>query len=154
MNFTEQQVIQFEILADSLRNFENLNDDLGSKFLIMILNIESLLPSSNIFDYVVKKDNFKGELDKIDEDMWTLKNQLSDARVQTENEIWLLKNKLSDLEVEIDKKMWDLKNRISDIHNEIDESEWKVELESTEEIIFNEIKQKLVIEKKLNYGNI
>jgi len=50
--------------------------------------------------------------------------------------------------------MWRLKNRLSDIHNDIDDSEWKVEINSTEEIVFNSIKQKLIIEKKLNYGSI
>ena len=40
------------------------------------------------------------------------------------------------------------------IDNDIDESEWKVDIGGHEELTFNSIKQKLIIEKKLNYGNI
>jgi predicted nucleic acid-binding Zn-ribbon protein len=48
----------------------------------------------------------------------------------------------------------EIDNKVSEIENYIDESEWKIELDSHEEMTFNNIKQKLVIEKRLNYGNI
>jgi len=118
MNFTERQVIQYEILAEALNNFDYFSEDVENRFLMFILNIESLLPFSNTFQYVFKNDKYKNELE------------------------------------EIDREMWRLKNRLSDIHNDIDDSEWKVEINSTEEIVFNSIKQKLIIEKKLNYGSI
>jgi hypothetical protein len=47
-----------------------------------------------------------------------------------------------------------INNKLSAIDNHIDESEWQIESNSNEEITFNEIKQKLIIEKKLNYGSI
>lgn len=118
INFNENIVSQLEILASVLEGFNYSKEDNEIKFLTLILNIESLLPNSNIFNYVFKRDIYKEELDNIDE------------------------------------KMWELKNRLSDIHNDIEDSEWKVETDTNEEFIFNKIKQKLITEKKLNYGTI
>ena len=118
MNFTEHQVEQYEMFAKILKSFDNVTDNMEIKFLMAILNIESLLPFSNSFDYILKNDLYKNELENIDQEMWKLKN------------------------------------RLSDIHNDIDDSEWKVDTQSTEEVVFNSLKQKLIIEKKLNYGNI
>jgi phage tail tube protein FII len=118
MNFTEHQVEQYEMFAKILKSFDNVTDNMETKFLMFILNIESLLPFSNSFDYILKNDLYKNELEHIDQEMWKLKN------------------------------------RLSDIHNDIDDSEWKVDTQSTEEVVFNSLKQKLIIEKKLNYGNI
>jgi len=118
MNFTEHQVEQYEMFAKILEGFDNVTDNVEVKFLMLILNIESLLPFSNSFNYILKNDLYKNELEHID------------------------------------REMWKLKNRLSDIHNDIDDSEWKVDTESTEDVVFNSLKQKLIIEKKLNYGNI
>jgi len=49
MNFTERQVIQYEILAEALNNFDYFSEDVENRFLMFILNIESLLPFSNTF---------------------------------------------------------------------------------------------------------
>lgn len=118
INLNEFQVTQLEFLADLLEDIVYSKEGVEAKILILLLNIESLLPKSNIFDYVVKKDIYKQELE------------------------------------EIDKQMWLLKNRLSDIHNDIDDSEWAVSSDTHEMFIFEKIKQKLVDEKRLNYGNI
>lgn len=114
----EFAVNKLEEFASLLESIEYSKEGTETKFLIFILNIESLLPKSSIFDYVYKKDTYKSELEFIDQEMWKLKN------------------------------------RLSDIHNEIDDSEWEIEQGSNEEIIFNSIKEKLVTQKGLNYGNI
>lgn len=118
INFKEESVIQLEMLADFLENLTYSKEDLEVKILTLFVNIESLLPNSHIFDYVIKKDLYKNELE------------------------------------EIDKQMWLLKNRLSDIHNDIDDSEWAVSPDTHEGFLFDKIKEKLIINKKLNYGAI
>ena len=104
MNFTEHQVEQYEILADTLNNFDYVSENMEVKFLMFILNIESLLPNSNIFNYVKKYDEYK--------------------------------------------------QMVKDTESEIMNIEWYIEKNSLESEDFNTIKQKLIIEKKLNYGSI
>jgi len=104
MNFTEHQVEQYEILADTLNNFDYVSENMEVKFLMFILNIESLLPNSNIFNYVKKYDEYK--------------------------------------------------QMVKDTESEIMNIEWSIEKNSLESEVFNTIKQKLIIEKKLNYGSI
>jgi hypothetical protein len=132
MNFTERQVIQYEILAEALNNFDYFSEDVENRFLMFILNIESLLPSSNIFGYVVKTDKHKDEK----------------LRLQLEREELYMKIKSQYERIE------EIDNRVAEMETDIENSEWKVEVDSTEEIVFNSIKQKLIIEKKLNYGSI
>jgi hypothetical protein len=132
MNFTERQVIQYEILAEALNNFDYFSEDVENRFLMFILNIESLLPSSNIFGYVVKTDKHKDEK----------------LQLQLEREGLYLKIKSQYERIEV------IDNRVAEMETDIENSEWKVETNSTEEIVFNSIKQKLIIEKKLNYGSI
>ena len=132
MNFTERQVIQYEILAEALNNFDYFSEDIENRFLMFILNIESLLPSSNIFGYVVKTDKHKDEK----------------LQLQLEREGLYLKIKSQYERIEV------IDNRVAEMETDIENSEWKVEINSTEEIVFNSIKQKLIIEKKLNYGSI
>jgi len=117
-NIDKFQVEQLENFADLLEGIEFSKEKVDVNFLTFIINIESLLPKSNIFDYIFKSDTYKNELE------------------------------------EIDKEMWRLKNRASDILYDIEQSELKIGVNNNEEIIFNEIKQKLIIEKKFNYGNI
>jgi hypothetical protein len=132
MNFTEREVIQYEILAEALNNFDYFSEDVENRFLMFILNIESLLPSSNIFGYVVKTDKHKDEK----------------LRLQLEREELYMKIKSQYERIE------EIDNRVAEMETDIENSEWKVETNSTEEIVFNSIKQKLIIEKKLNYGSI
>ena len=132
MNFTESQVEQYEIFAEALNNFDYFSEDVENRFLMFILNIESLLPSSNIFGYVVKTDKHKDEK----------------LRLQLEREELYMKIKSQYERIE------EIDNRVAEMETDIENSEWKVEVDSTEEIVFNSIKQKLIIEKKLNYGSI
>ena len=74
MNFTKHQVEQYEMFAKILKSFDNVTDNMETKFLMFILNIESLLPFSNSFDYILKNDLYKNELEHIDQEMWKLKN--------------------------------------------------------------------------------
>jgi hypothetical protein len=181
MNFTKHQVEQYEILADALKNFEYFSEDVESRFLMFILNIESLLPKSNIFEYVFKTDITKDKklelqqikkqkFDTINDNVELLKSLPNDIEIKWNqvNEHYDIIKKI-ELEIEnIHKKMNEISvdnslqyveiekidNEISEIDNHIEESEWKIDLNSHEEFTFNQIKQKLIIEKKLNYGSI
>lgn len=174
IEFTKFQVEQLEIFADTLEGFNYATDDLESKFLILILNIESILPKSNIFDYVFKTDIKKNEklnLETSRKEKYETINSNVDELVSLPSEIDLkyaqirkIEEEIQDIHSKMDSmgrenetlytEVEEIDNKISDIENFIDESEWKIELDSHEEMTFNSIKQKLVIEKRLNYGNI
>jgi hypothetical protein len=146
MNFTEHQVEQYEMFAEILEGFQYSKEGIQGKFLMLILNIESLLPTSNIFDYVVKTDEKKDE-----------KFTLQTTRKSDFEEIELLTKQMEDIGGRIKELYTNIENTnyaLSELENYIEESEWKIEVDSHEEMTFNEIKQKLIIEKKLNYGNI
>jgi len=174
IEFTKFQVEQLEIFADTLEGFNYATDDLETKFLILILNIESLLPKSNIFEYVFKTDIKKEEkldLETTRKEKFETINSNVDQLIQLPNEIDLkyaeirrIEQEIQDIHSKMDNmgmenqtlynEVEEIDNKVSEIENFIDESEWKVELDSHEEMTFNNIKQKLVIEKRLNYGNI
>lgn len=146
MNFTEHQVEQYEMFAEIIKDFDYVNDNMETKFLIFLLNIESLLPNSNIFNYTLKTDNYKEEKFQLQverENNYALIEQLTNDMEEIGNRI---KNSYSIIE--------NVNHQLSKIDNDIDESEWKVDIGGHEELTFNSIKQKLIIEKKLNYGNI
>ena len=181
MNFTERQVIQYEILAEALNNFDYFSENMEYKFLIFILNIESLLPKSNIFDYVFKTDITKDkklELQEVKKQkfevingnvelMKTLPNDIEFKWNQVKehyDEIKSIELNIQSIHTQMDEmaskndilygEIENIDYEISQIDNYIEESEWKVDLDSHEEVTFNKIKEKLIIEKKLNYGNI
>jgi hypothetical protein len=134
------------MFAEILEGFQYSKEGIQGKFLMLILNIESLLPTSNIFDYVVKTDEKKDE-----------KFTLQTTRKSDFEEIELLTKQMEDIGGRIKELYTNIENTnyaLSELENYIEESEWKIEVDSHEEITFNEIKQKLIIEKKLNYGNI
>lgn len=228
ISLTKYQVETLESIADLLESIDYSKEGAEIKFLTLIVNIESLLPKSNIFDYVFKTDitkdkklelqeNKKQKFEVINSNVELLKSLPSDIEFKwnqvkenydiiKENEekynseIDSLYNKIKEIQDELYGKIDDFENEknnivnktydeiksiesnIQDIHtqmsemasendvlygeienidfeisqidNYIEESEWKVDLDSHEEVTFNKIKEKLIIEKKFNYGNI
>jgi hypothetical protein len=160
INITEFEVEQLESLADLLESIEFSRDNVEAKLLILLLNIESLLPKSNIFQYVVKTDIHKEEklelgetrkndyqeIDRLNQRIIDLNKSIEDAYREIDTSGEAIKNHYESIE--------NINIRVADIENEIDESEWKVDIGSHEELAFNSIKQKLVIEKRIKYGNI
>lgn len=132
IELTKFQVEQLEYFADLLEGFDYSIEDAEIKFLILIVNIESLLPSSNIFDYVAKTDKYKDEK----------------LQLQLEREELYLKIKSQYERIEV------IDNKIAEMETDIEDSEWRVDPDSNEEMTFNKVKEKLVIEKRINYGNI
>ena len=146
MNFTERQVEQYEILADALKNFDYVSDNMEKTFLMVILNIESLLPYSNIFDYVFKTDINKDKKFQLQSDRKGLFENIDNLTNQMEEIGENISNSYNQIDT--------INTELSNIDNEIEESEWRINLDSHEEFMFNKIKEKLIIEKKLNYGSI
>ena len=56
ISLTKYQVETLESIADLLESIDYSKEGAEIKFLTLIVNIESLLPKSNIFDYVFKTD--------------------------------------------------------------------------------------------------
>src|SRR6056300_721525 len=52
------------------------------------------------------------------------------------------------------KKVEVIDHKLSEIENHIEDSEWKVELDSPEEKVFETIKNNLILNKRLKYGDI
>lgn len=146
MNFTKHQVEQYEILADALKNFDYVSDNMEKTFLMVILNIESLLPYSNIFDYVFKTDINKDKKFQLQSDRKGLFENIDNLTNQMEEIGENISNSYNQIDT--------INTELSNIDNEIEESEWRINLDSHEEFMFNKIKEKLIIEKKLNYGSI
>jgi peptidoglycan hydrolase CwlO-like protein len=157
MNFTERQVEQYEILADALKNFDYVSDNMEKTFLMVILNIESLLPYSNIFEYVFKTDINKDKKLQLQSDRKNLFENVDELNGEMSMKIEEHNKLLEELGEKISNsynKINSINTELSNIDNEIDESEWRIDIDSHEEFIFNKIKEKLIIEKKLNYGSI
>lgn len=228
ISLTKYQVETLENIADLLESIDYSKEGAEIKFLTLIVNIESLLPKSNIFDYVFKTDITKDKKLELQEAkkqkfevingnvelMKTLPNDIEfkwnqvkerydvikESEEKYNSEIDELYDKLKELQDELYGKIDNLENEkneivnktydeiksiesniqdvhtnmnemasendllyveienidyeISQIDNYIEESEWKVNLDSHEEVTFNKIKEKLIIEKKFNYGNI
>ena len=220
ISLTKHQVENLENIADLLESIDYSKEGAEVKFLTLIVNIESLLPKSNIFDYVFKTDitkdkklelqeNKKQKFVVINDNVELLKSlpndiefkwsQVNDNYVIINNaydEIKIIESKIQDYHTQMNEMVNDnyniinntydeiksIESKIQDIHtqmneisvdnsliyveiekidseiseidNYIEESEWKVDLDSHEEITFNKIKEKLIIEKKFNYGNI
>lgn len=228
ISLTKYQVETLESIADLLESIDYSKEGAEIKFLTLIVNIESLLPKSNIFDYVFKTDITKDkklELQEIKKQKFEVINSnvellkslpidiefkwnqvkenydiIKENEEKYNSEIDSLYNKIKEIQDELYGKIDDFENEknnivnktydeiksiesnIQDIHtqmdemasendilygeienidheisqidNYIEESEWKVDLDSHEEITFNKIKEKLIIEKKFNYGNI
>jgi hypothetical protein len=181
ISLTKYQVETLESIADLLESIDYSKEGAEIKFLTLIVNIESLLPKSNIFDYVFKTDITKDkklELQEIKKQKFEVINSNVELLKSLPSDIEFKWNQVDEhyeiikkIELEIEnthKKMDEISvdnsllyveiekidNEISQIDNYIEESEWKVELDSHEEVTFNKIKEKLIIEKKFNYGNI
>jgi peptidoglycan hydrolase CwlO-like protein len=188
ISLTKYQVENLENIADLLESIDYSKEDAEIKFLTLIVNIESLLPKSNIFDYVFKTDITKDKKLELQENKkqkfvvindnvellkslpndiefkWSQVNNKYDIINNTYDEIKSIESNIQDIHTQMseiasenDVLYGEIENidfEISQIDNYIEESEWKVDLDSHEEVTFNKIKEKLIIEKKFNYGNI
>jgi uncharacterized coiled-coil DUF342 family protein len=233
--FTKSVVEKLEGFADQLESIRYESEDWEVIISLFLLYLESSLPNSNIYDFVVKTDNSKDEklnlqekkrllFEKINENVESLKvmpdtinqkwdevrdhydvisetegtinpeveehyneikklekdfqekvqkqyelirekeekrNSIVDEEYFTiktiESDIEDIHSKMKTISEENDvlyKEVETIDHTLSDIDNNIEESEWKVELDSPEEKVFELVKNKLIINKRLKYGDI
>jgi hypothetical protein len=162
LEFNNNNVRQLELLANGLEGVLLKKDTIETNFSLILLNIESFIPNSNIFDYIFKTDIFKREKIKLSIEKGKVFEKIKIIDKDIEN----LVKRIDELVKEIDEKSLQITNKenklneeyqyidninlkLSEMDNKIDESEWKVYLGSSEEVFFNFIKRKLIIEKKL-----
>jgi Txe/YoeB family toxin of Txe-Axe toxin-antitoxin module len=162
INFNKKNVRELELFAESLELILTNKDKLSTNFSLILLNIESFIPNSNIFNYIFKTDIFKREKIKLSIEKGKVFEKIKIIDKDIEN----LVKRIDELVKEIDEKSLQITNKenklneeyqyidninlkLSEMDNKIDESEWKVYLGSSEEVFFNFIKRKLIIEKKL-----
>ena len=162
INFNIENVRQLELLADSFEKLLLNRDLIETNFSLIILNIESFIPNSNIFDYIFKTDIFKREKLKLSinkEKQYDKIKKIDDDISDFVSEIDNLVRKIDELNIKIKDKEEELNEEykiidkmnsdMSNMDNNIDESEWKIYTGSSEEIFFNFLKKKLINQKKL-----
>jgi len=155
VEFNMNNVRQLELLADGLESLLMNRDTIETNFSLVMLNIESFIPNSNIFEYIFKTDIFKREKLKISidkgkqyEKIKIIDNDIARLVSEIEEKTLLIRNK--EIELNDEYSTIDTMNAsLSKMNNQIDESEWRVYQGSSEEILFNFLKNKLIKEKKL-----
>jgi hypothetical protein len=197
LEFNNNNVRQLELLANGLEGVLLKKDTIETNFSLIMLNIESYIPNSNIFEYIFKTDISKRDKIKIligrgkqyekikviDNKIEQLVNEIEEKTLSIRNEenelnneykiiekiyekIKIIDNEIERLVAEIQKKTLSIRtqenelndeytvinkmnSRLSNMDNQINESEWRVYQGSGERALFDFLKKKLVVEKKL-----
>jgi len=197
LEFNNNNVRQLELLANGLEGVLLKKDTIETNFSLIMLNIESFIPNSNIFEYIFKTDISKRDKIKIligrgkqyervkiiDNKIEQLVNEIEEKTLSIRNEenelnneykiiekiyekIKIIDNKIERLVGEIQEKTSSIRtqenelnneykvinkmnSRLSNMDNQINESEWRVYQGSGERALFDFLKKKLVVEKKL-----
>ena len=155
LEFNNDNVRQLELLANGLEGVLLKKDTIETNFSLIMLNIESFIPNSNIFEYIFKTDISKRDKIKIligrgkqyekikitDNKIEQLVNEIEEKTLLIRNE----ENELNDEYTIINK----MNSKLSNMDNQINESEWRVYQGSGERALFDFLKNKLIVEKKL-----
>jgi hypothetical protein len=197
LEFNNNNVRQLELLANGLEGVLLKKDTIETNFSLIMLNIESFIPNSNIFEYIFKTDISKRDKIKIligrgkqyekikitDNKIEQLVNEIEEKTLLIRNEenelnneykiiekiyekIKIIDNKIEQLVGEIQEKTLLIRNeenelndeytvinkmnsKLSNMDNQINESEWRVYQGSGERALFDFLKNKLIVEKKL-----
>ena len=197
LEFNNNNVRQLELLANGLEGVLLKKDTIETNFSLIMLNIESFIPNSNIFEYIFKTDISKRDKIKIligrgkqyervkiiDNKIEQLVNEIEEKTLSIRNEenelnneykiiekiyekIKTIDNEIERLVGEIQEKTSSIRNeenelnneytvinkmnsKLSNMDNQINESEWRVYQGSGERALFDFLKNKLIVEKKL-----
>ena len=147
-------------LYGKIDNFEKEKNEIIENLYIQIKENETKYSSEMevVYDEIKKiDDELYGKIDVSENEKNDIVNKTYDEIKSIESNIQDIHTQMSEMASENDVLYGEIENidfEISQIDNYIEESEWKVDLGSHEEITFNKIKEKLIIEKKFNYGNI
>ena len=123
---------------------------------------KNLLKSSLQRAAILSNEQFKGvKLNITNNSMKIIghnpEQEQAEEIVDIESDIEDIHSKMKTISEENDvlyKEVETIDHTLSDIDNNIEESEWKVELDSPEEKVFELVKNKLIINKRLKYGDI
>jgi len=197
LEFNNNNVRQLELLANGLEGVLLKKDTIETNFSLIMLNIESFIPNSNIFEYIFKTDISKRDKIKIligrgkqyervkiiDNKIEQLVNEIEEKTLSIRNEenelnneykiiekiyekIKTIDNEIERLVGEIQEKTLLIRNeenelndeytvinkmnsKLSNMDNQINEYEWRVYQGSGERALFDFLKNKLIVEKKL-----
>ena len=147
-------------LYGKIDNFEKEKNEIIENLYIQIKENETKYSSEMevVYDEIKKiDDELYGKIDVSENEKNDIVNKTYDEIKSIESNIQDIHTQMSEMASENDVLYGEIENidfEISQIDNYIEESEWKVDLDSHEEITFNKIKEKLIIDKKFNYGNI
>jgi len=147
-------------LYGKIDNFEKEKNEIIENLYIQIKENEAKYSSEMevVYDEIKKiDDELYGKIDVSENEKNDIVNKTYDEIKSIESNIQDIHTQMSEMASENDVLYGEIENidfEISQIDNYIEESEWKVDLDSHEEVTFNKIKEKLIIEKKFNYGNI
>lgn len=101
----------------------------------------------NEYDQIKKIEDERNQI--VDGEYFTIKTIETDIE-----DIHKQMSKISEENDNLYKEVEVLDHKLSDIENHIEDSEWKVELDSPEEKVFETIKNNLILNKRLKYGDI
>jgi len=197
LEFNNNNVRQLELLANGLEGVLLKKDTIETNFSLIMLNIESFIPNSNIFEYIFKTDISKRDKIKIligrgkqyekikiiDNKIEQIVNEIEEKAAairieenelnnehkiveKTYEKIKIIDNKIEQLVGEIQEKTLLIRNeenelndeytvinkmnsKLSNMDNQINEYEWRVYQGSGERALFDFLKNKLIVEKKL-----
>ncbi len=147
-------------LYGKIDNFEKEKNEIIENLYIQIKENEAKYSSEMevVYDEIKKiDDELYGKIDVSENEKNDIVNKTYDEIKSIESNIQDIHTQMSEMASENNVLYGEIENidfEISQIDNYIEESEWKVDLDSHEEVTFNKIKEKLIIEKKFNYGNI
>ena len=147
-------------LYGKIDDFEKEKNEIIENLYTQIKENEAKYSSEmeSVYDEIKKiDDELYGKIDVSENEKNNIVNKTYDEIKSIESNIQDIHTQMSEMASENDVLYGEIENidfEISQIDNYIEESEWKVDLDSHEEVTFNKIKEKLIIEKKFNYGNI
>ena len=84
IDLTEFQVTQLEFFADTIEDIVYSKEGIEKKLMILILNIESLLPNSKIFNYVKKYDEYKQMVKDIEAEIMNIEWSIESNSLESE----------------------------------------------------------------------
>ena len=147
LEFNNNNVRQLELLADGLEGVLLKKDTIETNFSLIMLNIESFIPNSNIFEYIFKTDISKR--DKI---------KILIGRGKQYEKIKIIDNKIEQIVNEIEEKTATIRieeNELNNEHKIVEKTYEKIKIiDNKIEQIVNEIEEKAatirIEENKLN----
>lgn len=155
LNLQEEKKELFEKINANVKRLENSPNEVNKKWdevrghYDVIKETEDKL-NGKINDYYERIKEIEQERNQIVDGEYfkikTIESDIEDIHAET--------SKISEQNDNLYKEVEKIDYKLSDIENHIEDSEWKIELDSPEEKVFETIKNNLILNKRLKYGDI